>query len=87
MNLSCIPDSVWIDRGPDLFRVVVGGDRVWEIVLDHWRGRTWREIEDIHGVPRETARRWVTVAKQNMRQAGLDADAVRGCAEVVKAGV
>ena len=76
MDLSTIPDHVWIERGPDMFRVLVGGQHVWDIILDHWQGMSWREIEAKHNVPRETARRWVTVAKQQLRQAGCDADAI-----------
>lgn len=87
MDITCFPDQVWIDSGPGLFRVVVGGDHVWQIILDHWSGVSWRDIEAKHGIPQTTARRWVTIAKQNMRQAGLNADAVRGYAEIAKAGV
>lgn len=80
MDYRSLPDDIWIEKGPDLFRVVIGGDRVWDIIVSHWRGHSWRQIEEEHGVPRETARRWVTIAKQNLRQAGLDADAVRSVA-------
>lgn len=80
MDTSCIPDEQWIEHGPGLFRVVVGGEQAWEICLDHWHGMSWRQIGDKHGVSHMTARRWVTIAKQNMRQAGLNADAVRGYA-------
>ena len=76
-----LPDDVWIEHGPRLFIALVGGQVVWDIVVDHWRGLSLRQIEDKHDVSHMTASRWIRQAKVKMREAGLDADAVRGYAD------
>jgi transposase len=64
-----------------MFIALVGGDSVWQIIQDHWEGLSLRQIEDKHGVPRMTVSRWIRQAKIKMREAGLNADAVKGYAE------
>ena len=81
MDLTCIPDEWWIERGPQMFRAIVGGDTEWAILADHWRGMSDRLLEAKHGVPRTTARRWITQAKMRLRRAGFDVDLIQGYAD------
>ena len=81
MNLSYFPDDVWIERGPNILLALIGGQCVWDIMLDHHAGMSDRDIEAKHGVPKTTARRWIRQAKVKMREAGLNADAVKGYAD------
>lgn len=88
MQWNNIPDEVWIEAGPRLFIALVGGQSVWDIMLDYWKGMSLRDIEDKHGVNYVTAHRWIRQAKVKMREAGLNADAVMGYADRhAKAGV
>lgn len=81
MQWNNLPDDVWIEAGPRMFIVLVGGQSVWEILLDHWAGLSLRQIEDKHGVTHVTASRWIRQAKVKIREAGLNADAIKGYAE------
>jgi len=81
MDTSTLPDEIWIDCGPRMFIALIGGQATWDIVVDHWRGLSLRQIEAKHGVNYRTASRWIRQAKVKMRQAGLNADAVKGYAE------
>lgn len=67
-----------------MFMALVGGDQVWSMMLDHWGGKSWRDIEADHGVPMTTARRWVTHAKMNLRKCGFCVDLIRINAAVVQ---
>ena len=64
-----------------MFRAIVGGDTEWAILADHWRGMSDRLLEAKHGVPRTTARRWITQAKMRLRRAGFDVDLIQGYAD------
>jgi len=81
MQWNNIPDDVWVEAGPRMFIALVGGQSVWDIVLDHWNGHSLRQIEERHGVNHVTAMRWIRQAKVKMREAGLNADAVKGYAD------
>lgn len=81
MDMHSLPDDDWIEFGPRMFIVMIGGQAVWDILLDHWSGLSLRDIESKHGISHMTAKRWIRQAKVKMREAGLNADAVKGYAD------
>lgn len=55
-----------------VFLTMIGGEDVWDMLVDHYRRESYRTIADKHGVSHMTVRQWVTQAKAAIRRAGLD---------------
>jgi len=81
MRLDSLPEQVWIESGPQMFTALIGGEDVWDMMSAYWKGESLRNIADRHGVSHVTVNNWIRRAKVKMREAGLNADAVRGYAD------
>ena len=72
MRLSALTDQDRIDHFDRVFIELIGGHHVWLMLVDHFNGNSYSTIANYHDQPKETVRRWVTVAKMKMRSVGLD---------------
>ncbi len=71
MELQALTDNDRIQHFDRVFIELVGGDSVWQMMVDHHAGHSYRTIGEMNGVSHMTARRWITVGKAAMRRAGM----------------
>lgn len=61
-------DAVFIDW--------IGGEEVWQMLIAHCRGMSYRQIAEMYNTPRTSVHSWITAAKVKLRRVGFNVESL-----------